>query len=95
MSPEEEQRVEPMRLDPSKMSDDEYRDWAMRVLMGGWIPLRDYFRMYPSETQSAIDTRVNRKVWQRGVHYVVPPNANAWVNLIAIREWVQRGALDQ
>lgn len=76
---------------PSQMSDAEYSAWVAERMMGGWIPLRDYQRIYPAETQAKIDTRLARKVWKRGVHYEVPPQSRAWVNLLAIRAWIESG----
>lgn len=77
--------------DPSQMTDEEYSEWVTTRMMGGWVPLRSYLRHYPDETQAKIDTRLARKVWQRGVHYIVPPQSRAWVNLIAIRKWIESG----
>lgn len=76
---------------PSEMSDEEYSAWVMEQLMGGWVPLAQYMRLYPEETKAKIDTRIARKVWIRGVHYEVPPQSRAWVNLIAIRVWIESG----
>lgn len=76
---------------PSEMDDAEYSAWVAEKMMGGWIPLRQYLRMYPEETQAKIDTRLSRKVWKRGVHYVTPAHSRAWVNLIKIREWIEDG----
>lgn len=76
---------------PSQMSDEEYSSWIVERMMGGWVPLAHYLRCYPEETQAKIDTRIARKVWKRGVHFQVPPQSRAWVNLIAIREWIESG----
>lgn len=86
--PEDKERF---TKNPSQMSDEEYSAWVAERMMGGWIPLRDYFRMYPGETQAKIDTRIARKVWLRGVHYAVPPQSRAWVNLREIRKWIESG----
>jgi hypothetical protein len=80
--------------DPSKMSDTEYSAWITETMMGGWVPLRQYLRTYPDETQAKIDTRLSRKVWERGVHFAVPPKSRAWVNLPAIRQWIESGVGD-
>lgn len=77
---------------PAQMDDLEYSAWVAERMMGGWIPLAQYQRVYPEETQAKIDTRIARKVWLRGVHYVVPPQSRAWVNLPAIRAWIESGA---
>jgi hypothetical protein len=63
-------------------------------MMGGWVPLPDYLRHYPAETQAKIDTRLARGVWKRGTHYIVPPQSRAWVNLLAIRAWIESGGRD-
>lgn len=76
---------------PVEMDDAEYSAWIAERLMGGWVPLAHYFRCYPEETQAKIDTRLARRVWTRGVHYTVPPQSRAWVNLIEIRKWIESG----
>lgn len=84
-----DQKEEGFTKNPSEMDDAEYSAWVTERMMGGWIPLRDYQRLYPAETQAKIDTRLARKVWVRGVHYAVPPQSRAWVNVIAIRKWIE------
>lgn len=74
-----------------EMTNDEYRRWVVEYMMQGWIPLRMYFRLYPTETQQAVDSRLVKKQWLRGVHHSVPVGGSPWVNLIAIREWVAAG----
>jgi hypothetical protein len=76
---------------PSAMSDEEFATWVSERMMAGWVPLRTYLRHYPDETQAKIDTRLARGVWTRGVHYSVPPQSRAWVNLLAIRKWIESG----
>jgi hypothetical protein len=81
---------------PSEMSDDEYSTWVAERMMQGWVPLAHYQRMYPDETQAKVDMRVARGDWVRGVHYSAPAGSRAWVNLIAIREWLEdTGLLDE
>lgn len=57
------------------------------TMQAGWIPLLTYLRMYPEETKTAIQTRIRREVWLRGVHYNTPPHGRMWVNVIAIGKW--------
>lgn len=76
---------------PSQMTDLEYSAWVTERMMGGWVPLRDYLRHYPGETQAKVDTRIARGIWLRGVHYSVPKGSRAWINLLAIRKWIEDG----
>lgn len=73
----------------SEMSNDEFNDFVMNSMMAGWIPLKMYLKIYPTETKLAIETRLNRKVWKHGVHYKVPSRGHPWVNLHAIRAWIE------
>ena len=72
---------------PAEMTDDEFREFVVNQMLQGWIPVKMYLKMFPTETLSGIDTRVARKHWVQGVHYNSPPGSTAWVNLIKIREW--------
>jgi hypothetical protein len=74
--------------DPRLMKNDEFQEFVISKMLQGWIPLKTYLTMFPSETASKVDTRLSRGIWKRGVHHTVPRGAQAWVNLNAIREWV-------
>lgn len=73
----------------SEMSNQEFLDWVMTDRMGGWIPLKLYLRIYPTESANNIEQRLRRGIWQRGVHYRIPDRSGAWVNLNAIRAWIE------
>lgn len=77
-----------------QMTNDEFFEFVVKKL-DGWIPLATYRRLFPSESAEAIETRLRRGVWQRGVHYVVPKNGRPWVNLTAIRAWVTEGLVER
>lgn len=71
-----------------KMTNDEFMEFVVDHMMGGWVPIKTYIKWFPSETKIAIETRLQRGYWQKGVHYVTPKGGTAWVNVKAIREWV-------
>ena len=71
-----------------KMTNDEFHTFVLEQMMQGWMPLKTYMRYFPSETKLAIEARLARGVWERGVHYTTPPRGAPWVNIIAIRKWV-------
>lgn len=71
-----------------EMTNEEFFAFFSMELMKGWMPLDTYMRLYPEEKRNAIQIRIKRKVWTRGVHYAVPEGSRTWVNAIAIRQWV-------
>jgi hypothetical protein len=71
-----------------KMTNDEFMEFVVDRMMGGWVPIKTYLKWFSSETKLAIETRLQRGYWQKGVHYVTPKGGTAWVNVKAIREWV-------
>lgn len=54
----------------------------------GSIPLKRYTQL-TGETANAVYLRVRRGIWKRGVHVHQPEGAGLWVNLGAVREWVE------
>lgn len=76
-----------------EMANDEFLEYVVKEGLKGWIPLRAYTRFFPEESRSAVETRIKRRHWKRGVHYSTPEGANMWVNVIAIGEWVAAGGL--
>lgn len=80
----------------AEMSAEEYARWMAEQMMGGWVPIDRYMRMFPNEKRKNIETRLQRGIWKRGVHYSVPQRGSrAWVNLIAIRKWIEDDARQQ
>ncbi len=73
-----------------EMTDSEFLEWVVADRMAGWIPLRMFLRMYPTESVKSVEQRLRRGIWQRGVHYHVPDRSGAWVNLNAIRAWIEK-----
>lgn len=70
-----------------EMTNEEFFRFVVDECLEGWIPLKAYLRVMPEETKIAIETRIKRKHWVRGVHYHTPPGSFMWVNLRAIRRW--------
>lgn len=80
----------------AEMSAEEYTLWIAEKMMGGWVPIEHYMRMYPREKRNNIDKRLKRGIWKHGVHYAVPDRAaRAWVNLLAIRAWIEADAREK
>lgn len=71
-----------------QMTNDEFFEFVVDYQLKGWIPLKMYLRLFPTETRSAIEQRLKKGFWKRGVHYSVPQGGDAWVNLTAIQQWV-------
>lgn len=74
-----------------QMTNDEFFKFVVDYQLKGWIPLKMYLRLFPVETRVAIEQRLRKGHWQRGVHYSVPQGGDAWVNLTAIQQWVTQG----
>lgn len=70
------------------MTNAQYEDFVQYDLMNGWVPLRNYCRLF-GETSNAVQLRITRGLWDEGVHYARRPGADTWVNLIRIREWLE------
>jgi hypothetical protein len=81
--------VSDQQLNPVTMTEDEFIDHCLANMMNGWVPLRVYLRMYPTETEGKVHTRVKRGVWTRRVHYAAPKGGSPWVNLPKVREWIE------
>lgn len=73
----------------ARMSEEEFVEKCLSDMMGGWIPLERYLKLYPEEKANAVHKRVQQGVWQRQVHYAAPRGSSAWVNLPAIRLWLE------
>lgn len=71
----------------SEMSNDEFFNYVVEQNLKGWIPLGTYLRLFPEETREAIEVRIKRGYWKRGVHCNRPLGSHLWVNLTAIGEW--------
>jgi hypothetical protein len=76
------------------LNEEQFVERCLGDLMGGWIPLAQYLRMFPDESANAVYKRVQSGVWRKQVHYVAPQGSPAWVNLPAIRLWLE-GRLEQ
>jgi hypothetical protein len=72
-----------------QLTEDEFIEHCLNDMMGGWIPVTLYVRLYPTENLNKIHKRVQQGVWQRQVHYAVPKGGTGWVNLPAIRLWLE------
>lgn len=75
--------------DAQSLSEEAFTEKCLRDLLGGWIPLEQYLKMFPSETANKVYKRVQQGAWQVQVHYAAPKGSTAWVNLIAIRLWIE------
>lgn len=76
------------------LSEEQFVERCLKDMMGGWVPLARYLQMFPDETANAVYKRVQNGVWAKQVHYAKPTGSAAWVNLPAIRLWVE-GKLGQ
>jgi hypothetical protein len=70
-----------------QMTNEEFEGFVVNDMLQGWIPLKAYQRYFPNETNNAINTRINRGFWQRGVHFNHPKGGGMWVCLKAIHLW--------
>lgn len=75
--------------DNALLTEEEFVEKCLRDIMNGWVPLEQYLKMYPTETINKVHKRVQQGAWQRQVHYAAPKGSAAWVNLIAIRAWLE------
>lgn len=76
----------------NEMTNDEFFNFVVNQGLKGWVPLETYLRIFPEESKEAIETRIKRRHWLRGVHYTTPKGSRMWVNIIAIGAWVQAQA---
>ncbi len=52
-----------------------------------WIPQEKYLEIY-GEKKNAIDERIKKRQWIKGVHYNVPKGSKGrWINVKAVNEW--------
>lgn len=75
--------------DNALLTEEEFVEKCLRDIMHGWVPMEQYLKMYPTETAAKVHKRVQNKAWQKQVHYAAPKGSAAWVNLIAIRSWLE------
>lgn len=72
-----------------KLSEEDFIVKCLTDMMGGWVPLATYLKMFPDESQNAIHKRVQQGKWLRQVHYSAPKGGAGWVNLPAVRLWLE------
>lgn len=73
----------------AEMTNDEFMKHVVEDCLQGWIPLKTYLRLFgPEETKVAVESRIRRGFWKKGVQFHTPKGTYMWVNLHAIREWV-------
>lgn len=75
------------------LTEEEFIAKITKDMMGGWVPLQVYLQAYPMETANAVHNRVRRGHWQHRVHYSAPKGGGAWVNVPAIRLWLEGQAV--
>lgn len=71
------------------MTENEFIDHCLSDMMGGWVPVTRYLKMFPEETDDMIYGRVRRGIWKRREHYSAPQGGAGWINLPAIRRWLE------
>lgn len=54
----------------------------------GHVPLDDWLE-FEGCTRNAIDVRISKGIWQRGVHVIKPPGGKSMVNLKAAKRWLE------
>ncbi len=72
-----------------KMTEEDFVEHCLTNMMGGWVPVATYLRMFPDETMNAIHKRVQQGGWTRQVHYAAPKGSTSWINLPAVRLWLE------
>ena len=53
----------------------------------GYIPINDWCE-FEGCTRNAIDIRISKGIWQRGVHVIKPNGGKMMVNLKAAKKWL-------
>jgi hypothetical protein len=71
----------------AKKTDKEYLEEIIKDMMCGWVPAKLYMELY-GETIDQIKHRVKSGIWRHGEHYTVPRGGSSWVNIPAIRQWL-------
>lgn len=62
------------------------------VIKGGCIPLKTYCAAF-GESLDVVNKRIQRGVWQKGVHYHAVKNVRGrWVDLDAISKWIRENS---
>lgn len=51
-----------------------------------WIPVKRYMQLY-GESKAAINNRIARDLWTRGVHFNVVKGGGTWISIKGINEW--------
>lgn len=55
-----------------------------------WVPLSEYCARAKGETADAVDNRLRRGHWLKGVHARKPEGAKElWINLLAVEDWAE------
>lgn len=53
------------------------------------MPVSSYCQLY-GETKAAVDRRIERGIWVKGIHWYIPPNVKErWLDLEAIEKWAR------
>lgn len=73
----------------SRLSEEEFVEKCLSDMMGGWVPLSRYLKLYPEDSANKVHKRVQQGEWKRQVHYAAPKGGFAWVNLKAVRLWIE------
>lgn len=71
------------------MTEQEFIEKCLSDFMSGWVPVDRYLQLYPEETAGKIQGRVKQGRWQRGVEYACPKGSRPWINLPAVRRWLE------
>lgn len=89
MDPRELQALLERVRTEGQLSEEQFVERCLKDMLGGWVPLPQYLKMVPEETANKIHKRVQQGTWLRQVHYAAPDGGCAWVNLPAIRLWIE------
>lgn len=53
-----------------------------------WVPISEYCAQAKGETPAAVDARLRRGHWLKGIHARKPDGAKElWINLRAVEDW--------
>lgn len=89
MDPRELQALLASIKEVQQMTEEDFIQKCLKDMMGGWVPMPIYLKMFSTENINKIHKRVQQGRWHRQVHYAAPDGGTAWINLPAVRLWVE------
>lgn len=84
----------PAVLPPSEDETNEKSAIALKLLpdhiakIVDSVPVRKYMELY-GESKAAIDMRIARGHWRKGIEYGVPKGGGLWISIKAVNEWAR------